>query len=268
VKKTKKKSACIIAVVVCGVIMAGVVLCLLYTAFYPKLYLKKRLEQLLNQKYTYSITYDAEGIETDFLGNEVHGTVTGKKGDDVFYGRITNQGMSYFDLYVDKNWNMIFNIKPLLESILNEIQDSTKLPLSLVSSSIGDIFISSEQIKSIAGESSFVMPDIENINFSDVAYTVALRSDVSESDMLLGRDAYYFDITIKEYEMNLLLGIPKEKDIKKISLQINQNDVTWKFSGEYQQTDDVEIEMPEETLSEETIDAARKIYGYWKKIKE
>jgi hypothetical protein len=263
VKKVKKKSAFIIAGVVCGLII--VVLGLLYAAFYPKLCLMRRLGQLSKQEYTYSITYDTEGAGKDFLGNDVSGTITGEKGDGIIYGQITNQGMSYFDFYIDKDLNTIFNIKPLFESMLNQIQESTNLPLSLLLSSIGDICISGEQIESIVG--NVAMPDIGNMNFSDAAYTVTLLSDVSESDMLLGKDAYYFGIIIQEYEMNLLLGIPKQKNIKKISLQINQNNVTWRFTGEYQQTDDVELQMPEETFSEEAIDIARKIYEYYKKIK-
>lgn len=264
-KKVKKKSLFIMAGAACGIIMIVIVLLMIYMAVYPKLCLKKRLEWLLNQKYSYNITYDAEGIETDFLGNNVQGTIIGKKGDGIFFGQVTNQGMAYFDFYMNKDWNMIFNIKPLLESILNEIQESTKLPLSFFSSSLGDIFISKEQIKSVFGD---VVPNIENVDFSDLKYTVKQLSDVSESNMLLGKDAYYFDITIQGYELNLLFGIPKEKQTKKISLQVSYGDVVWKFAGEYQQTDDVELEMPEETLSEETIDMARKIYDYWKKIKQ
>ena len=67
---------------------------------------------------------------------------------------------------------------------------------------------------------------------------------------------------MKNSDTDIILGIPKSKEVKQISLSVDYNDIFWRFVGEYKLADVETVEMPEETLNEETVDILKQIFAY------
>lgn len=241
----------------------------LYLNITPKLKLKSRLDELINETYTYSVDYSMKGMDFGILGDELEGNICGSKGVDILYGDISNNGYDYLELYVDSQAQMIFNVEPLFDSIVEAVEEKTGLSLSLVKLYIGDLNISKEQIEEVTGKEIFDLSEsLSGKNAEWAAYALQRIKDTDDIDKLLGDDALYFSISMEDGSSYLIIGIPKSEDEKKISVEIFYGEAVAKFVGTYEPGDVPDMEMPQPTMSDSTIAVLHEIYAYWMELQE
>jgi hypothetical protein len=173
---------------------------------------------------------------------------------------------------------MVFNINPLLENVMSKLEKQSGLPLSMLGSFMGDVNVSLSQIEEVIGQDLVTFSD-QGISLAIMGGLVGEQNTIQDFEItylksteteqaLLGTAAYYYEISIPENDTKLILGIPKGKSDKKISCYTQADGATWKITADYEISDVGEIEMPQATVSDKTIDFLKKLYGYWKDSKQ
>lgn len=253
----------IIAFAITGVIF--------YFNMKPYLLLKQNINNLLNKEYEYKVDCYVDGMDLKLLGDSFQGTIEGEKGQSVIYGDIKYNDVTYLKIYADKDDDIIFDAEPLVTSVLDSISENIIFGDILFGSIKGDVKISYDQIESVLnkditsvsdnGVSNELMKELSKGERDSYIVTLLKAKDVEEKDKLLGDDAYYFDIALKNYDTRLVMGIPKDKNNNRISVNIYTDKVTWSFVGDYTYKAVDDIEMPESTISDKTIDTLRMLYS-------
>ncbi len=264
----KKKT--IIISIVCGVVVIlAVVGILLYMHFLPYIRLKQTVDNLLNRQYEYTVDGKVEGMDLKLLGNSFEGRIEGKKSADVISGDIEYKDTTYLKIYADKNSNIMFDASPLVDAAMDKVADSIPFGGSLLKSISSDVKVSYDQIEEILGQDIATLNDegVSNDLMDKVShgkskdYTLTMLKEVDEADKLLGDDAYYFEIDLKDYDTKLVVGVPKDKKDTKCSMNVYTDEITWSFTGEYELEAVEDIQMPESTVSDNTIDMLKTLYS-------
>lgn len=99
-------------------------------------------------------------------------------------------------------------------------------------------------------------------------YTIFQNKKVESQDRLLGDNAYYFDITLDDYDTKIRVGIPKKSQDNRISMMIYAGQITWSFVCDYIDAEIAEIEMPASTVSDDSIETLKSIYSMYLEWKE
>lgn len=267
--KNKKIVKIIIELLICAIAAIATVVACIYVI--PGMKLKGRLEELINETYTYSVDCTVEGMGLKVLGDEFTGKISGTKGEEVLHGELYYKNKAYLEIYVDSEYDIIFCADDLFGNMLEGVEDKIGLPVSMLSLLIKDINISVEQLEEIIGKDIITISDsgITSEVFRSISGEKSEKAEYSlkrlkaKEDMLLGKDAVYFEITMKEKNAGIIIGVPDDKDDKRIAIEILYGDIIWSFVGEYELTDDDDIRMPTKKLSDGTIDILKKIYQYW-----
>ena len=240
-----KKKKTIIISIICGFVMLSAVIgILLYLHFIPYIQLRQMADQLLNKQYEYVVEGKVEGMNLKLLGNSFEGTIKGEKSKDVISGDLIYRNSTYLKIYADKQGNVVFDVKisyDQIEKVLDRKITSLK-----------------EE-----GVSKELMDKVIHGSADD---TLTLLKEVEEADKLLGDDGYYFEIDLKDYNTKLVIGIPKNKNDTKWSMNVYTNEITWSFLGRYEMKNVKEIKMPKCTVSEQTIDILKALYSTYLEI--
>ena len=81
----------------------------------------------------------------------------------------------------------------------------------------------------------------------------------------------YFMLKLNDDMTKVYIGVPKDKSDKSTSFVVEYTGnepadgadaVVWKIKLDYEVGDVGEIEIPDETLSKDTIEILKKVYGY------
>ena len=257
---------------------AAVLTCVLLM---PKLMLGRRLNEILKDTYTYNAEASVAGVDMGIFGDEFEGSITGSRGKDVVYGNVSYNGFECLEIYVENDGKVMLNIEKLFESAVDRAEEKTGLPLDFVKSQLTDITISSSQIEDITGEKFVTMADagVTHNSLEEFVKAVKLLSSfkqinsdaMSASYKLLGDDARYFMLELKDGMTKVYIGVPKDKSDKRTSFVVEYtgdgvaagaDTIVWKIKLDYEIGEVGEIDVPDETLSKETIELLKKVYGY------
>ena len=264
-----KKKKVTIGIVCCSIIMLAVVGILIYIHLLPYIRLKKTVDNLLNKQYEYKIDGKVEGMDLPLLGNSFQGKINGEKGKNVVYGDISYKDSTYLKLYADKNGEIIFDAGPVIKAAINKVADNSLFGAGLIRSISSDVKISYSQIEEVLNQDITTLSDegVSNDLINKLAhgrnkeYTITLLKSIDDKDRLLEKDAYYFEIDLKNYNTKLIVGVPKDKNDTDVSLVVYTDKITWSFTGKYEYKDVEEIEMPESTVSDKTISVLKSLYS-------
>lgn len=265
----------------CGIVVLLLILICSVAAFYvyirPYLKLKNTISELENKTYTYTVDGKLSGFDYPVLGNSFEGQITGEKGADVLHGEIVYNGHKYLGLYVDSKKNMVFDVSAFFQDILNDAGEKTDLALAATTYLKKNIYVSLDQFKALTGQDIKTIKDagidaevfdsLSKGNEKKKGYAVKRLKTIEKNQMLLGEDAWYFQITLDERNTDLIIGVPKNDD-KKISLNVTDGSMEWKLTGEYNLEKVDELEMPETSFSDETFSFLGAIYSKWMKQKQ
>ena len=95
--------------------------------------------------------------------------------------------------------------------------------------------------------------------------------DMNAEYKLLGDDAGYFMLELKDGMTKVYIGVPRDKADKRTSFVVEYmgdgvaagaDNIVWKIKLDYEICEVREIDIPDETLSKETIEILKKVYGY------
>jgi hypothetical protein len=271
----RNKGKIIAAIIAIAVIVAGV---MIYLNIQPKLKLKAALEEIVNEDFKYSLDYTIEGLDSSLFEGNPEGNISGTKDSDLLYGIVSFHDFEAVELYMDTDYNMIFNVEPLFNSAVESLQDKIGISLPLMQNLVNDFYVSLDQIEEITGKdiitisdtgiSSDVFESISGEDVSKVAYVLKQVKNTDEIDTLLGEDALYFSITFDDNDSYMIVGIPKNQEKKQLSVEIYSNEATWKLKMDYELGTVEPKQMPEVTLSDSTIEVLKKIYSYWEEYNE
>lgn len=277
-KENKKHIILVLGLAAVIAVAAAVITCVLLM---PKLMLGRRLNEILKDTYTYNAEASVAGVDMGIFGDEFEGSITGSRGKDVVYGNVSYNGFECLEIYVENDGKVMLNIEKLFESAVDRAEEKTGLPLDFVKSQLTDITISSSQIEDITGEKFVTMADagVTHNSLEEFVKAVKLLSSfkqinsdaMSASYKLLGDDARYFMLELKDGMTKVYIGVPKDKDDKATSFVVEYTDdaaaagadaIVWKIKLDYEIGEVGEIDIPDETLSKETIEILKKVYGY------
>lgn len=271
----KKKKRILIGII-CGLaIISAAVGVILYLHFAPYLRLKQTADQLLNKQYEYTVEGKVEGMNLKLLGNSFQGTIRGKKGNDVIDGDIIYKDITYLKIYANKQGDMVFDVTPLIDAAIDKVAESSPFIGGLIKSISSDVKISYAQIEEVLNQNIISLNDegVSNELVSQVIYgkaedyTLTVLKEINPEDELLGTDAYYFEMDLKNYNTKLVIGIPKNRNDTKWSMNVYTDKITWSFTGEYEIKNVEEITMPESTVSDEIIDILKGLYTAYLEIR-
>ena len=272
----KKKKRILIGIICGAAILSAAVGVILYLHFAPYLRLKQTTDQLLNKQYEYTVEGKVEGMNLKLLGDSFQGTIQGKKGKDVIDGDIIYKDVTYLKIYADKQGDIVFDVTPLMNAAIDKVVDSSPLIGGFIKSISSDVKISYAQIEEVLNQNIISLNDegVSNELMNQVIYgktedyTLTVLKEINPEDELLGEKAYYFEMDLKNYDTKLVIGIPKNKNDTKWSMNVYTDKITWSFVGEYKIKNVEEVIMPESTVSDETIDVLKRLYAAYLEIRE
>ena len=264
IKKNKSWIGVAIVVVVILLIVGGVA----YEKMKPYLELKETVEELKDKDYSYTLDYKISGVDFVFGNNLLDGTIEGKKVKNIVQGSISIDEKKYLEVYANSDAQVLFNIKPVFEILLDAVEENAgnASAFKLLKLVLKDSYVSLEQIQSITGEEK--VKSIENVEifskiFSNYNMKKVEKPKEVERDYLV--EANYFQLDFDNSDIVLLIGIPKEEN-GKIYLKASQNNIELEVDAEYKVETMEDLTMPEETISDSTINGFKKIYELWKQF--
>lgn len=267
-EKTMKKNKIWIIVAAVVLVVLLIVGGVAYAKMKPYMELKNTVEDLTDKDYSYTLDYKISGVDFAFGNNLLDGTIEGKKAKNVVQGSVLIDDKEYLEVYANSDAQVLFNIKPVFDILLSSLEENGGAPsaIKLLAFAIKDSYVSLEQIQSITGEEK--VKSIENVEvFSKIFATYNMKK--VEKPQELERDylaeADFFQLDFENSGTVLLIGIPKEEN-GKIYLKASQNNIELEVDAEYKVETIEELTMPEETVSDTTIDVFKKIYDLWKQI--
>ena len=269
----KKKSAGIAGI--CIIVLA-IIGAILYFKYYPYMRLKQEMNSLLNTEYTYHVNCKVEGMNLKLLGDSFQGSIDGNKGKEVLYGDIKYNDITYLKLYANKEGKMVFDVSPLIQETLDKVSTNNFIGNSVRKLFQNDVRISHDQIEYLLDEKIVSIEDegVSRNLLEQIAdgkkkdYTIFQNKKVESQDRLLGDNAYYFDITLDDYDTKIRVGIPKKSQDNRISMMIYAGQITWSFVCDYIDAEIAEIEMPASTVSDDTIETLKSLYSMYLEWKE
>lgn len=267
-KKIKRKLR-IITTVTAIIIIALLILSAVYM---PLLKLKLRLNELISDNYKFSAVCNVSGMNLPVLGDEFAGEIKGSKGDEVLYAELIYEDKSYLEIYVDEEYEMVFNFEPLLQSLFAMITDKSLLQTAF-NFFVKDNYISMEQIKDVTGLDIITISDTEITSdvFKSLAgernknikCSVKYLKNIADEHKILDDASMYFQVSLEGNDTGLIIGMPRSSKDKRFSLEITAENVTWKFVVEYRIMNSQGKEMPDNLVSETKIAILKKLYSYW-----
>lgn len=277
-KENKKHIILVLGLAAVIAVAAAVLTCVLLM---PKLMLGRRLNEILKDTYTYNAEASVAGVDMGIFGDEFEGSITGSRGKDVVYGNVSYNGFECLEIYVENDGKVMLNIEKLFESAVDRAEEKTGLPLDFIRNKLTSLTISSSQIEDITGEKFVTMADagVTHNSLEEFVKAVKLLSSFKQinSDAmsapykLLGDDARYFMLELKDGMTKVYIGVPKDKSDKRTSFVVEYtgdgvaagaDNIVWKIKLDYEICEVREIDIPDETLSKETIEILKKVYGY------
>lgn len=277
-KENKKHIILVLGLAAVIAVATAVLTCVLLM---PKLMLGRRLNEILKDTYTYNAEASVAGVDMGILGDEFEGSITGSRSNDVIYGNVSYNGFECLEIYVENDGKVMLNIEKLFESAVNKAEEKTGLPLDFIRNKLTDLTISSSQIEDITGERFVTMADagVTHNTLEEFVQAVKLLSsfkqvkadDIAAEYMLLGDDARYFMLELKDGMTKVYIGVPKDKNDKTTSFVVEYmgsgvadgaDAIVWKIKLDYEVGEVGEIDVPDETLPKETIELLKKVYGY------
>ena len=245
----------------------------------PKLVLRDRIDALVNSTYEYDADIHISGVSIGTMDKEFDLSVTGTKGEEVIYGRLSHEVFDYMDVYVDEDYNMIFNAKPFIDSMIDTAGDKMDVSLGLLTAFVSDMYVSLDQFEYIIGKDILTVSDagISSEVFEGISKTGEIKKlgyvlmpskePYAKSDKL-DKDAMYFSFKHKESGTILVIGIPENEEDNNIWCYVEKDGTSWEVYMEYAPEDDKGIEMPEETFSDDQLEFIKEIYSYWEDSKK
>ena len=277
-KENKKHIILVLGLAAVIAVAAAVLTCVLLM---PKLMLGRRLNEILKDTYTYNAEASVAGVDMGIFGDEFEGSITGSRGNDVIYGNVSYNGFECLEIYVENDGKVMLNIEKLFESAVDRAEEKTGLPLDFIRNKLSSLTISSSQIEDITGEKFVTMADagVTHNSLEEFVKAVKLLSSfkqinsdaMSASYKLLGDDARYFMLELKDGMTKVYIGVPRDKADKRTSFVVEYmgdgvaagaDNIVWKIKFNYEICEVREIDIPDETLSKETIEILKKVYGY------
>lgn len=260
--------------IVLAVFVGGVI----FLQLIPKIILKNRIDKLVNGTYTYKANIFIDRIKLDGFGDELSLDVTGEKGSELLYGRISSEEFNYMDVYVDSDYEMIFDAKPFIESMIDAVGNKIGFSLGFLSSMLGDMNVSLEQLEYIVDKDILTVTDtgISSEVFKGISGEQDLRKlgwvlkydkNAAYKTANLDDSALYFTLESKEDNLLMIIGIPKASNDNKIWLFVDNNGMRWSADVDYKFVQESGLEMPEETFTEDQLKWIKEIYKLWKKEK-
>lgn len=265
--RNKKRRVWITVGVVVAILLllAGVVS---YIKMKPFLELKKTINELKEDDYTYSLDYTISGVGFVFGNQLLDGTIEGEKADEILRGSIQIANKEYLEVYAQKDGTFLFNIKPIFEIILDKVKEEngSSVALNILSHAVKDTYVSLEQIQSITEEEN--VQSIEKVEvfsklFSSYEVKMVEKPEKVERDYLT--DANFFQLDFDNSDIVLTIGIPKSQN-GKLYLKASNGTLELEVDAEYQLKEMEKLSMPENQVSDKTISIFKKIYDMWRKL--
>lgn len=261
----KRKKTWLI-VIVCVLLVVLLSAIGLYVYFSPLLKLKAKMDDVVSETYHYSVECTVDGPGLDFLDGKLQGTIEGTKGEEVLQGELSVLDMGCLGFYANVDGEVIFDLGPLCQSLLDKVNIKGAF---LLKGLVKEVNLSLDQIETIIGKEIISLSDagvsfelfdtISGNTKGRDSISVEVLKVVKEKDKLLGDDALYFSVFLSE-DVDVILGIPEDKDDLRLSLDVSYKETDWEFVGEYEPEEVEEQKMPKKTVSDDVIELLRKLY--------
>ncbi len=252
----KKLMIFIIAVLV---LAAAGIAGLKVTGNWGRLVLMDHLNNLQNKEYTFSADVTTGRLD----GLDLYGTVT--EGNITAAVSINNTDIAA--VYHSSEGETVYDIMPLVNSIVSEVQSSLPFEVSITSLLPEQVTVSQSQLNTLTGntDTTDYFSMLYSIEPWQAALGVKSYSDISESEALLGTDgiSYY---RFSSDDVELVIGVPDSFSDQRLAIRAVSENLTLEAVLSYEEADVEEFVMPEVTVTDDTISILSQLYGYWQQI--
>lgn len=271
-KMSKKKKTVII-----GSIVILVLLCIavwLFLKLSGTLALCKRLQGLMENEFRYNIACRVEGMEEKLLPETLEVNLIGDKSDTGYFGELYYDEQVYAEIYGNYQDELLFNIAPVAHAVLDQMDEKADIKIPLLNLILPkEMNVSIRQIEEITGKKLVSLPEVgitseffRNLTKGKqgkAKFKIEKYKDILPDRKFVGEEAAYFKITLLESGAVLVIGTPDSPDVKKMSMELQYEEVTLQLVLEYEFAEVDDREMPEESLSESVVGMLKRLYEYY-----
>lgn len=264
---TSKVVPIIIGVLVALLLIAGV----LANVFGPYLAFRSQSKRLVENSYSYNMTMNISGLsQGNVLGNNTL-TAKGVKGKEILSMNIASAQGGYMNIYMDLHDpnHMVIDIKPLFETMAKNL-GSYGISFDQLCQKWDTMAFSGEQMMEVWG-SQFDVNQFSTYE-SDLNQAADLKTlfdqfkyvSKPEKDlMVLGEDAYYFELKSKELTDGVdgvaYIAIPKNKNRNQLCVVSGVEGVVSSLTYNYSFGAVEEPVMPDISGNEEILNYLKKL---------
>lgn len=265
---SKKRNKKILVLVIIIVLICSVAGGLYVQLIGPKMQLKKKLQEIKQNDLYYDLDITVDGIDIPIFGEHMEGKLHGRKYEDCLYGELSMQEVAYLKAYMEKDHDIMIDVKPYVESVLDEIGESTGFPVKKLFQKTGELNISLSQVEEITGKQAADFREkleelylfLASDDSENAAWLLKRQKKPGEEHELLGKDVNYYSISMEGKELEIWFGIPKNQNDARISLEINRGNEHCTLVGSYEIAVVEPVEIPESSIDENWITILKMIY--------
>ncbi len=222
------------------------------------------VRDLQTKEFRYEIAADihtSEGILSMADGDL---RIIGEKANNGLNGTVVYEAEDFLGFTADESGEVMLNVAPAVKAMVNMAKEKIgfSLPFSF-GSFPEEMNISLDQIEMITGqrsESPFlgVSGGLLSVDGSYIAKHLKEYKNIPKKEQLLGEKAVYYRLMMDDG--NVIIGIPTSSKEQRLSISIKEQSGTSHFVMDYHFQDVDSIEMPRESVSDETIKLIRQIW--------
>lgn len=247
----KKKIIIITSIVVTLIIIAVVFL----NVFYPLIKVKKTFDMVVNESYVFEGNYY---LEVDEI--LLKGSFEGAKDEQNLHILADINDADIVDVYYEDGEEILFNIKPFVVWALDFLPSKVITLVGLDKLADEDKYISYEQVQDIIGFEYEIVTDSENMT-----YSIKKLKESPFFRIKTDEEMVYYRLTINEKPVNI--GVYHNKDEIVLAASFNDEDIYLEVYGEIDLSQQQEIKIPRERLSNGVVFVLKKVVS-WIKDKE
>ena len=266
-----KKRILIATIAIMSVLL--VVFVTLFIVFYPKLQLKRAIHDLAYEEFTYAAEIEFETQKNSEQDIKYELAINGRKDNEVIYGEVNYQENVLFDLYVGQNKELVLDLSPGINNLLDAIGEKMSLPSGLLKLTMKQLVISYSQIERIisetenSGVAKSLMVGIAALHdrLENGEFGVSQLKTLAKPDALMEKEAWYFNIVFDDLDTEMIVGIPKDAKNKEIYAKVVSSEFSIQCVLNYRVCELQEITVPKVNVADQTIDILKSVISIFRK---
>lgn len=245
----KKKKIIIVASSATALIAIVIIF---FTVFLPLIKVKKTIDAVINEDYTFEGNYYLEVDEKLFKGS-----FEGAKEDMNLHVIADINGADIVDAYYDEDGEILFNIRPFILWLYDILPDKMLTTVGIDKLASEDKYISYDQLQDILDIHFDIVTESKDMSYSIKKLKESPFHRIEAEDKMM-----LYKVLINEIPVSI--GIYSEEDEIHIAASVTVDEIYLEVSGEIDLSQQQSIEIPKEKLSRGVVYVLGKVVSWLK----